>query len=71
MGVNCTTTYIMEGTDMAYTISTDCINCGACEGTCPVDCIAPGEEYYVIDPEVCIDCAACVDSCPVDAIGPA
>ncbi|MCL2843674.1 MAG: 4Fe-4S binding protein [Oscillospiraceae bacterium] len=55
---------------MAYIINADCINCGACEGTCPVDCIAPGDEIYVIDADACIDCAACVDSCPVDAIQP-
>ena len=56
---------------MAYTINTDCINCGACEGACPVSCIAPGDEYYVIDPDVCIDCGVCVDACPVEAIHPA
>ena len=53
---------------MAYTISSECINCGACVGSCPVDCIAPGGDIYAIDPEVCIDCGACIDSCPVDAI---
>ena len=53
---------------MAYTINADCINCGACEGSCPVDCISAGDEIYVIDPDTCIDCGACVDSCPVGAI---
>jgi len=53
---------------MAYVISDDCINCGACESECPVSVIAPGDSIYVIDADGCIDCAACVDSCPVNAI---
>jgi len=68
MGITFVTT---GGRIMAYTINTDCINCGACEGACPVSCIAPGDEYYVIDPDVCIDCGVCVDACPVEAIHPA
>jgi len=59
---------LKEGTNMAYVISEDCINCGGCEGACPVSCIAPGDEVYVIDADVCIDCGACVSACPVDAI---
>ena len=60
--------YTWRRTIMAYTINSDCINCGACVEACPVDCIAPGDEIYVIDPDACIDCGACVDACPVDAI---
>ena len=52
---------------MAYKISDECINCGACEAECPVSAISEGEETYVIDPETCIDCGACADVCPVDA----
>ena len=59
---------IMEGNIMAYTITSDCISCGACESACPVECIAPGDETYVIDPDACIDCGACAETCPVDAI---
>ena len=58
----------MEVEQMAYTINSECINCGACEGSCPVDCISAGDDVYVIDPDACIDCGACVDSCPVGAI---
>lgn len=53
---------------MAYKISDECIECGSCQGTCPVDAISEGEGKYVIDPETCISCGACAESCPVDAI---
>ena len=53
---------------MAHTINDECINCGACLPTCPVDAISEGEDVHVIDAGLCTDCAACVDSCPVDAI---
>ncbi|MBN2047202.1 MAG: 4Fe-4S binding protein [Anaerolineaceae bacterium] len=51
---------------MAYTITDDCIACGACQAECPVDCITEGE-IYVIDAEECIDCGSCADVCPVGA----
>jgi ferredoxin len=53
---------------MAHVISDECIACGACMATCPVDAISEGDPCYVIDGSVCTDCGACVDSCPVDAI---
>ena len=53
---------------MSYKINENCINCGACEGDCPVDAISAGADIYVIDPETCVDCGVCVPSCPVDAI---
>ena len=52
---------------MAYLITEACISCGACESECPVQCIAQGEDKYVIDPDVCIECGACANVCPVDA----
>ena len=52
---------------MAYTISDDCIMCGACVGDCPVEAISEGDGKYVIDADACIDCGACAGSCPVDA----
>ena len=53
---------------MAYKISDDCISCGACADTCPVDAISEGASHYEIDAGLCIDCGACKDTCPVDAI---
>lgn len=53
---------------MAYKISDECINCGACAANCPVEAISEGEEHFVIDADACIDCGACAAGCPVEAI---
>ena len=53
---------------MAYKISSDCVSCGACASSCPVEAISQGADQYVIDPETCVDCGACADTCPVEAI---
>jgi ferredoxin len=53
---------------MAYHITDDCINCGACDDTCPLMAISEQGDVRVINPDECTDCGACVDSCPVDAI---
>lgn len=50
---------------MAYRISDRCISCGVCEMECPVQCIRPGDDKYVIDEEMCISCGACRSVCPV------
>lgn len=52
---------------MAYKITDKCINCGACEAECPVNCISAGGDKFVIDKDVCISCGACAGVCPVDA----
>ena len=52
---------------MAYKITDKCIECGACAGECPVQCISQGEGKFVIDKAACIDCGTCAGVCPVDA----
>lgn len=55
---------------MAYVITDECIACGSCEDSCPVEAISEGEDKYVIDPQLCTDCGACADQCPVESIVP-
>jgi hypothetical protein len=53
-------------------ITSDCINCGACEPECPNNAISQGDPVYVIDPLLCTECVgfhdyeACAAVCPVD-----
>jgi ferredoxin len=62
---------------MAYKITEECINCGACEPECPVNAISEGESIFVIDPEKCVECVGhfdtpqCASVCPVDCCVPA
>ena len=53
---------------MAHTITEECINCGACDDSCPVTAIAEAGDKRAISADTCIDCGACVDTCPVSAI---
>lgn len=53
---------------MAYKISDECISCGSCASTCPVEAISEGDSKYEINADTCIECGACADGCPVDAI---
>ena len=54
---------------MAYKIAKDdCINCGACQPECPVECITEQDSARIIAAADCIDCGACADVCPVDCI---
>ena len=40
---------------MPRIISSDCIQCGACIGECPVSAISEAETQSVIDRDICID----------------
>jgi NAD-dependent dihydropyrimidine dehydrogenase PreA subunit len=57
---------------MATMITSDCINCGACEPECPNNAISQGDPVFVIDPKLCTECVgfhdyeACAAVCPVD-----
>lgn len=53
---------------MAYKITDACVNCGVCEGECPVNAISESDDARVIEAGTCIDCGACVSVCPTDAI---
>ena len=53
---------------MAYVISDQCTNCGACDVECPSEAIIEKKGIRVIDPDLCIDCGACESLCPVEAI---
>lgn len=61
---------------MAYKITDECINCGACEPECPNEAITAEEEIYVIDPNKCTECVGhyddsqCAAVCPVDCCVP-
>ncbi len=53
---------------MAYTISSECINCGACEGECPSSAISEKDGRREIAADTCVSCGACASVCPVSAI---
>ncbi len=61
---------------MAFKITEDCINCGACEAVCPNEAISEGESIYEIDPDKCTECNGyydeqqCASVCPVEACIP-
>jgi ferredoxin len=61
---------------MAFKITEECINCGACEPECPNQAITAGDERYSIDPAKCTECVGsfdesqCAAVCPVDCCVP-
>lgn len=61
---------------MAYKITEECINCGACEPECPNQAISAGDEIYIIEHEKCTECVGhhdesqCAAVCPVDCCVP-
>jgi len=61
---------------MATRITSDCINCGACEPQCPNKAISAGDDIFVINPDLCTECVgfrdneACQAICPVECCLP-
>lgn len=53
---------------MAYRITDDCVNCGACESECPVGAISESDGKRVIDASTCASCGSCAAVCPSEAI---
>ena len=53
---------------MAYKISDECVNCGACDSECAVGAISEKDGKRVIDAEKCVDCGACAGVCPTECI---
>ncbi len=53
---------------MAHKITDECVSCGVCADTCPVNAISMGANRYEVDNDTCIDCGACEDACPTGAI---
>lgn len=53
---------------MAYKVTDACVNCGSCEGECPVGAIAEAGNARAIDADKCISCGTCAGTCPTGAI---
>ncbi len=47
---------------MAYKITEECTNCGACESECKNEAIKKGEIVYIIDLEKCTECVGWFES---------
>lgn len=53
----------------AYSITDDCIDCGACAKGCPVHAISgKRKEKHVIDGNACVRCGQCGRVCPKGAV---
>jgi len=58
---------------MAYKITSDCNNCGACEPECPNTAITAGADIFEIKADACTECVGfhdqpqCAAVCPVES----
>jgi ferredoxin len=61
---------------MALLITSDCINCAACEPDCPNGAISAGDDIFIVSADKCTECVGhfeesqCIAVCPVDCIIP-
>jgi len=54
---------------MSYTITSDCVGCGACLKLCPVEAIrGESKMTHHIDPQKCIECGSCGRICNFHAV---
>lgn len=60
--------FATEVIEKPFVIKYDCVGCGDCVKTCPVDAIELVNGKAVIDNEKCINCNICVGTCTYDAI---
>ena len=52
---------------MTYTITDECIACGACENECVEGAISENNGAFVVNASLCRGCGTCADVCPVGA----
>lgn len=52
-----------------FTVTADCVGCGACLATCPERAfrVVRGYPPLVVLADVCTGCGECAEVCPVDA----
>ncbi len=73
-GLRCAWCQNPEGIDTAvglWYLAKQCIRCGLCEASCPVDAIglhADEDPFVRIDRGLCTRCGACVAACPTTAL---
>lgn len=50
-------------------VSDECVACGCCEKTCPLNAITVFKGIYaLVNPEKCIGCGKCQKVCPASVI---
>lgn len=54
---------------MAFSITADCVGCGACKNKCPWNAImGEKKKIHLIEPTLCRGCGTCWYSCPRRAV---
>ncbi len=54
---------------MSFSITDECVGCGACVKLCPVGAVhGEKQQLHAIDAGLCIECAACGRICPAGAV---